>query len=218
MIVITDAADAALSAPQRAVLAIQAAWAGKRPDPGLLIMSAQQRAEYDELFRKAALANVHLGRLIDELHAKAQQERFIVAAWELEALHAGTLDELRWSLEPVGDPKIAAVLEGGVPLCCPRTLDDLDETPAGRRWQVLNGSRDRLFGIVNRGYAAAEILEVIQGALGADPLHPKLRKQLDATLELADDVLWSTIAWLGPVCIRDDPSAEAEVARLMEVA
>jgi hypothetical protein len=216
MIVITDPTYAALSAPQRAVLAIQAAWAGKRPDPALLAMPPEQRAEFDRLYRQAALANVRLGQLIRELHAKGGQERIAVLAWELEALHAGTLDEIRWT---VGEAKgkAAHVLEGALPFCCPRSLDDLDETPQGRRWQVLKGLRDRLFGIVNRGYAAAAILEVIQGELGADPLRPALRALLEETLDEADDALWSTIAWLGPVGLPDDPAAEAEVARLMEV-
>jgi hypothetical protein len=215
MMVIGDGTYVGLSAPQRAVLALQAAWAGKRPDPRLLIMPRAQQAEFDRLYSSAVRANVHLGRLIREWHVQAQRERLAVLAWELEALHAGTLDDLRWSLGSIGSPKVAAIFEGAAPLCCPRSLDDLDETPAGRRWSLLKGSRDRLFGIVNRGYAAAEILEVIQGELGADPLHPKLRAQLDAALELADDVLWSTIAWLGPVCVPRDPAAEAEVRQLV---
>jgi hypothetical protein len=217
MIVITDPTYAALSAPQRAVLALQAAWAGKRPDPALLVMSREQRAEFDRLYRTAVLANVRLGQLIRTLHAQAGQERIKVLAWELEALHAGMLDEVRWTIgEAKG--KVAEVLEGGRALCCPVRLNAIDETPEGRRWQVLKAARLRLFGIVNRAHATAEILEVIQGELGADPLEPSLRRLLDETLDLADDVLWRTIAWLGPVGVPDDPVAYAEVEALMELA
>lgn len=214
--VITDPAYAALSAPQRAVLALQAAWAGKRPDPRVLIMPRQQRAEFDRLYGGAARANVRLGRLIAELHAKAEQERLAVAAWELETFAAAVLDELRWSLAPIGDAKVAAILEGGCALSCPVRLDVLDETPAGRRAGVLKAARDRLFGIADRAYATADILEVIREELGADPLHPDLRGLLAETLECVDDVLFCTIAWLGPVGLPHDAAAAAEVWRLVE--
>jgi len=79
----------------------------------------------------------------------------------------------------------------------------------------LKGLRSRLFGIANRGYATADILEAIQGELGADPLHPGLRALLDETLEQADDALFATIAWLGPVGVPCDAAAEAEVRGLM---
>lgn len=213
---ISDPTYAALSAPQRAVLALQAAWAGKRPEPSLLAMPPEQRPEFDRLYRDAEIANIELARLIRAWHAQAEQERLTFLAWEMEALHAGMLDELRWSLEPVGDPKLASLLEGGCALQCPLRLDDPDETPA--RWQLLKGSRDRLVGIANRAYATADILEVIQGELGADPLHADLRLLLEETEELVEETLWRMITWIGQPGISHDADAYGEVHRIVAEA
>jgi hypothetical protein len=212
---ITDPAYGALSAPQRAVLALQAAWAGKRPDPRLLAMPAAQRAEFHRLYSDAARANVRLGRLIRELHAMAWQESLAVAIWIFEAWYAAALDQVR---EPIGagDARVAAMLAGGLPPSCPRDLDDLDETPAGRRAQVLKGVRDRLMGIVDRAHATEDFLEVIQGELGADPLHPDLRDLLEDVMDEVDDALWKTVAWAGPLRWRHDPHAWVHVQDVFE--
>jgi hypothetical protein len=215
MILITEPAYAALSAPQRAVLAVQARHAGRRPDPRVLMMPAAQRAEFNRLYSDAARANVRLARLIRKLHVQAQQERLALCAWIEQACHAADLFELGLAIGK-GDDPVAHVLEGGLPLACPVDLDDLDETPAGRRAHVLKGLRLRLVGVVDRAYATGALIKVIQGELGADPLHPDLRALLDEAEAIAEEALWDTEPWVGGWLNVYDEHADTDVDRIFE--